>query len=263
LRYTDPTGLENWPVIDATTIVLGVNQFAQSGFNANLANMDWAARNYNPIAWAASGIGALAWGGIDLALPDTAQDVGLWAMTGMYFVAAGPVIDASWNATTAWFKGAAGKAGNFFRRLAGKSVDDVARVAEAAGSELFPRGFASTGQYSDAMSELQAIAKGLGAKDARIGVSGSSVSGVSYDTGAPFGPTSDIDVFIESSSLTKGLATSEKMPGFVKPESFEAAHPELAAWSEKWQTILGREISVGGFQTGSLPERPTVFYGEK
>nr|WP_039935269.1 TIGR04388 family protein [Leptospira inadai] len=145
-----------------------------------------------------------------------------------------------------------------------KEAAEVGRnIGKAASVPEIPRGFSSPEQYSKAMSELNGIMKSKGITDYRIGVSGSSVTGESFKSGKPFGPHSDIDVFIESNTLTKGIGTSKNIPGFVHPNNLQELHPELNAWSNKWQSILGREVSVGGFQTGKLPDRPVIFFGNK
>jgi hypothetical protein len=118
---------------------------------------------------------------------------------------------------------------------------------------LIPRGFASAEQFGQASSELRAALKSSNITDATIGVRGSSVTGVSFRTGAPFGPASDIDFYVESGQLTNGLRTSRNIPGFVHPDRVAGAFPELAAWAQKWSSILGREVNVGGFVPGTVP----------
>jgi hypothetical protein len=139
--------------------------------------------------------------------------------------------------------------------VVGKNVDEVAE-------RLIPLGFKDAEQYNKAMTELNSILKKLDVNDAKLGISGSSVSGYSYKTGKPFNSSSDIDVFIESNILTNGLATSKNIPGFVHPNKLMNTHLELSMWSERWTKELGREVSIGGFHKGTLPRRPTIFYGE-
>jgi hypothetical protein len=103
------------------------------------------------------------------------------------------------------------------------------------------------------MSELKGALDASGVADATIGVRGSAVTGKNWRTGKPFGPHSDIDVFAESSTLTEGLQTSKKTPGFVHPDKVHAAYPELKAWSERWSGILGHKVSVGGWVPGTRP----------
>src|SRR5262249_33445318 len=97
-----------------------------------------------------------------------------------------------------------------------------------------------------------------GITDATIGVRGSSVTGVSFSTGLPFGPASDIDFFVESRQLTQGLRTSQKIPGFVNPNLIHSTCDPIAEWSQIWSENLGRKVSVGGFQPGTVPVGPVI-----
>ena len=102
-----------------------------------------------------------------------------------------------------------------------------------------------------------ALAKS-GITDGSIGVRGSSVTGVSYRTGKPFGPASDIDFFVESGQLTAGLKTSQNIPGFVHPKAINANFDPIAEWSQTWSGNLERKVSVGGFQPGTVPAGPVI-----
>ncbi len=102
-----------------------------------------------------------------------------------------------------------------------------------------------------------ALAKS-GITDANIGVRGSSVTGFSYSTGEPFGPASDIDYFVESNQLTEGLKTSSNIPGIVHPNVLNANFDAISEWSEIWSENLGRKVSVGGFQLGTVPAGPMI-----
>ena len=153
-----------------------------------------------------------------------------------------------------------------FDYISGISIDVGAGLSinarpPSVNSKVIPRGFTDSNQYNKAMKELQSIVGETGATDARLGISGSSVTGYKYTTGAPFGPASDIDVFVESNTLTQGLRSSSTIPGFVKPEVFMSENSAISSWAQKWSNILGREVSVGGFPAGGLPERPTIFFG--
>jgi hypothetical protein len=125
----------------------------------------------------------------------------------------------------------------------------------------FPRGFTNADQFNTAMQELKDLTSRLGDPLARIGVSGSSVTGVSFKEGRPFGPQSDIDVFVESSTLAGSLKQSSNIPGFIHPRRFMEAYPNLGEWAERWSATLGREVSIGGFLTDYLPVRPAIFFG--
>ena len=116
-----------------------------------------------------------------------------------------------------------------------------------------PRGFSSAEEFSQASQELRAALAKNGITDASIGVRGSSVTGVSYRTGGPFGPASDIDFFVESGQLVEGLKTSRNTPGFVHPDVVHENFDAIAEWSEIWSQNLRRKVSVGGFQPGTVP----------
>jgi hypothetical protein len=121
------------------------------------------------------------------------------------------------------------------------------------GGNAYPRGFASADQFGQAVTDLKnALASG-GIQDATVGVRGSSVTGFNYRTGAPFGPRSDIDFFIESGDLTQGLKTSRNIPGFVYPNDILKRCEPIADWSKTWSRTLNRKVSVGGFQPGTGP----------
>lgn len=108
------------------------------------------------------------------------------------------------------------------------------------------------------MGELQQALAKNGITDASIGVRGSAVTGRSSRTGAPFGPHSDIDFFVESQQLTQGLRTSQNIPGFVHPKYIHGNFDPIAEWAEAWSEILGRKVSVGGFQPGTVPSGPVI-----
>ena len=128
-----------------------------------------------------------------------------------------------------------------------------------AGPRAFPLGFQSAEQFGQACNELCSILGNAGIFDATIGVRGSSVTGYSFRTGAPFGPSSDIDFFVESNQLTRGLSTSKNIPGFVYPNNIYNAFPSIAQWASDWSAILGRDVSVGGFQLGTVPSGPVIY----
>jgi len=79
------------------------------------------------------------------------------------------------------------------------------------------------------------------------------MTGFSFRTGAPFGPSSDIDFYVESRQLTGGLDTSNRIPGFVYPRTIQSNYPLVGDWSKAWSDILGRKVTVGGFQPGTVP----------
>lgn len=131
-------------------------------------------------------------------------------------------------------------------------------VSAASAAETLPRGFANAGQFGQATAELEMALAKSGITDASIGVRGSSVTGVSFRTGKPFGPASDIDFFVESRQITEGLTTSPNIPGFVHPNKIGASFDPIAEWSQIWSENLGRKVSVGGFQPGTVPVGPVI-----
>lgn len=139
-------------------------------------------------------------------------------------------------------------------RLLGVACRGV--VAIFTSAEV-PLGFAGRSQFGTAVSELRSVLGELGITDATIGVRGSAVAGRS-SSGVPFGPASDIDFFIESRVLTQGLSESKNIAGFVHPDKIHSAFEGIAAWSQRWSTILGRPVSVGGFRPGTVPSGPSI-----
>jgi hypothetical protein len=140
--------------------------------------------------------------------------------------------------------------------LAGAKVGPWAIPGAAA--RTVPRGFVDAAQFGEATANLEMALAKSGITDASIGVRGSSVTGVSAKTGKPFGPKSDIDFFVESRQLTKGLPTSKNTPGFVHPDKIAGAYDPIADWSAFWSEVLGRKVTVGGFQPGTLPVGPVI-----
>jgi RHS repeat-associated protein len=126
---------------------------------------------------------------------------------------------------------------------------------------LKPLGFINEAQFKEAAMELRAALQSIGVQDARIGVRGSSVTNVSSKGGTfrwDGADPSDIDFFIESQSLTDGFRTSETIPGFVHPDKLLDRHAALRDWSTRWSDILGRDVTPGAFQPGTVPDAPTI-----
>ena len=142
-------------------------------------------------------------------------------------------------------------------RGASKVVQKVRAARAPAATQAVPRGFTGPDQFKKAVSELKAAAAHHGATDTQVGVRGSSVTGVS-STGKPFRPESDIDFYVESSHLTTGLPTSDKVPGMVKPRILMENYPALQDWSTRWSETLGRDVTPAGFATGSVPKGPRI-----
>ena len=134
---------------------------------------------------------------------------------------------------------------------------------ETGVGNTIPRGFKDASQVQKCTAELQeALAKsGLDAKS--IQVRGSSATGFSRKGGefrmeAQNGlKPSDVDVGIEFNEPVSGITTSKNQPGFIHPDKMMKNYPDLQVWSEKWSEILGREITPGGWQPGTLPVEPT------
>lgn len=127
-------------------------------------------------------------------------------------------------------------------------------VATDGESGAVPLGFKSAEQFGQACSELCSVLSEAGISDATVGVRGSSVTGSNFETGAPFGESSDIDFFVVSGELTDGLRTNSY--GMVGPWAVEANYPGIAAWSDNWSGILGRDVSVAGF--ANMPPGPVI-----
>jgi hypothetical protein len=148
----------------------------------------------------------------------------------------------------------ANKVGN----IGAEDVITAKSIPINGSSRNFPLGFEAETQFHGAALELSSALKSSGIMDATVGVRGSSVTGVNYSTGQTFRPTSDIDFFIESGQLTEGYKASRTIPGFVHPDKVLRDYPLLSDWSQKWKGILGRDITPGAFQPGTLPPHPAI-----
>ena len=84
------------------------------------------------------------------------------------------------------------------------------------------------------------------------------MTGYSFRTGAPIGPQSDIDFFIESEQLTDGYSTSQNIPGFVHPGKILPDYPLLQQWPTKWTNVLGRDVTPGAFVPNTVPNQPAI-----
>jgi RHS repeat-associated protein len=121
---------------------------------------------------------------------------------------------------------------------------------EGKSASLIPKGFKNAEQFSKAGEELAVALDKSGIKYEEIGVTGSSVTGVSSKGGgfrevALNGrPASDIDAFIvlkEDIPVSGGAGLNNS--DFIHPDKMIKNYPALKAWSEKWTKILGREIT--------------------
>jgi hypothetical protein len=139
----------------------------------------------------------------------------------------------------------------------GEAAPPIA-AGTAVPTRKIPLGFESEAQFNQAAKELKEALAASGVDDATIGVRGSAVTGGSLRKGTTFGPQSDVDFFVESEKLTKGLRTSRDIPGFVHPDKVMRKNPALAEWAEKWSSALGRPVSPGGFKPGTVPDQPKI-----
>ncbi len=131
-----------------------------------------------------------------------------------------------------------GVAFNFAADTGGGFGGEGAELTNLERGAATPRGFESAEQFQAATADLRDALSKCGVDDATIGVRGSSVTGFSFHTGAPFGPESDIDFFVESKQLTDGLKTSPNIPGFVLPWRIHDAWRPMLEWSQDWSEIL-------------------------
>ncbi|WP_207306760.1 hypothetical protein [Xanthomonas oryzae] len=150
-----------------------------------------------------------------------------------------------------------GSTGVRFGRIGSSGFDGV---PINGATRNVPLGFESEAQFHVAAQELMDVMVENGINDATVGVRGSSVTGVSSNPrsenfGKPFGPSSDIDMFIESAEVTSAF---KKQPNFVHPDRMIDAYPSLDAWSLKWSNILGRPISPAAWKPGALPSTPAI-----
>jgi hypothetical protein len=139
------------------------------------------------------------------------------------------------------------------------AVNTLRRIILLNGAErTFPLGFESETQFLEASDELYSALEESGISDASIGVRGSSITGFSFRTSAPFGAESDVDFYVESQELTAPFSTSSNIPGFVHPDKILTNFPSLEQWTDKWTSILGRDVTPGGFTPGSVPNQPAI-----
>ena len=157
-----------------------------------------------------------------------------------------------------WWTGT--KAGESINSQAGANPVGVAleSVPINGANRSAPLGFEDKSQFHGSVLELRDALSASGVNDATIGVRGSSVTGSSFKTGTPFGPKSDIDFFVESGQLTEAYKPSRNIPGFIHPNKIMNDYPLLSQWSEKWTGVLGRDVTPGAFQPGTLPQHPAI-----
>ncbi|MGQ0520792.1 MAG: hypothetical protein ACT4PX_06555 [Actinomycetota bacterium] len=122
------------------------------------------------------------------------------------------------------------------------------RAARPAG-EPVPKGFGTRERFAAFGRRLLAGLRSAGFADARAGLQGSSVTGVSYRTGAPFdlGRTSDLDVTVASSTamdraraLGIALRSDGTRTGPLTTTQLERLG--LGELAERLKADLGREV---------------------
>ena len=136
----------------------------------------------------------------------------------------------------------------------------VAGVPINGATRNVPLGFESESQFLSAAKQLQDAMRANGITDATVGVRGSSVSGFggnprSPTFGKPFGPTSDIDLFVQSA---QAVGQFKNQPNFIHPDKVIDAFPNLESWSQTWSDILGRPVSPAIWKPGALPSTPAI-----
>jgi hypothetical protein len=123
------------------------------------------------------------------------------------------------------------------------------RSAARPAADPFPKGFGTRERFVAFGRRLLAGLRGAGFTDARAGLQGSSVTGVSYRTGAPFdlGRTSDLDVTVASPSamdraraLGIGLRSGGTRTGPLTTTQLEKLG--LGDLAEQLKNDLGREV---------------------
>lgn len=125
------------------------------------------------------------------------------------------------------------------------------RIGARPAGEPVPKGFGTRERFVAFGRRLLAGLRGAGFTDARAGLQGSSVTGVSYRTGAPFdgGRTSDLDVTVASPSamdraraLGIGLRSGGTRTGPLTTTQLEKLG--LGDLTEQLKHDLGREVHI-------------------
>ena len=133
----------------------------------------------------------------------------------------------------------------------------------SGGLSKIPKGFNSAKQFIMAGDELAYALKKSGIEFTEIGVRGSAVTNISSKGGgfreiAQNGlKASDIDVYIHLSNDVS-LNSSKNIQGFIHPVKLTNQYPLLRDWSNKWSTLLGREITPGAFKPGTFIDNKTI-----
>ena len=106
-----------------------------------------------------------------------------------------------------------------------------------------PLGFTDEKQFTEATRRFRAAA---GAEDAVVGIRGSASTGRSAQTGAAFGPASDLDFFLVSDMLYQQAlsAGANNTKGALRVGATQRYFPALAAAEKSLSAELGRKTTI-------------------
>ncbi len=106
-----------------------------------------------------------------------------------------------------------------------------------------PLGFTDEEQFVEAARRFRAAA---GVEDAVVGIRGSASTGQSAQTGAAFGPASDLDFFLVSDTLYQQAlsAGANNTKGALRVGATQRYFPTLAAVEKSLSAELGRKTTV-------------------
>jgi len=129
-----------------------------------------------------------------------------------------------------------------------------------------PLSFESPEQYQKFQSELDDVLKKMGLDDAQIDLKGTSTTFYSENPSKPLGhhfdakadELADIDLGIASPKMVDdmgaaGMSAHPKLPHIYKTRHTYEVYPELKAFADKWEAILGREVNFVGLTNRSYP----------
>lgn len=161
--------------------------------------------------------------------------------------------------------------------FAGRPINGATRIFPLGFSDPGENGSSSRatgyGMFLKAGGELARIVENdvvvpgkgmelMRVEDARVGVRGSSVTGFkSRRPGVAFDSQSDIDFFIESSTMTRDFKLNDYH--MLHPDVAMANYPPVAEWSRKWKEELKRKVSVAIFPNHRLPDSPAIIVEKK
>jgi len=133
-------------------------------------------------------------------------------------------------------------------------------------SKQAPLSFESPEQYQKFQSELDDVLKKMGLDDAQIDLKGTSTTFYSENPYKPLGhhfdakadEIADIDLGIASPKMVDdmeaaGMAAHPKLAHIYKTRHTYEVYPDLKAFADKWEAILGREVNFVGLTNRSYP----------